>query len=518
MVRVNTQQRSQTVSIPAPVGGLNARDSIANMPPTDAIILDNHVAETTDITTRLGTQNWTTGITGWVDTIATYSYFSGRKMFAAANNSAVYDVTASGAVGAAVVTGLTNSRFQFTNFENSAGNQFLIMVNGSDSLLNYNGTSWTSVTGVSTYAITGVTTSSLISVNNFKNRLYFIEKNTFNVWYLPLYSIAGAASKLDLGSLFRLGGSLAAMVNWSVDNSFGVDDYAAFITTEGEIAVYRGYDPDYASTWQLAGLYRIGAPLGNRFYCKVGGDVLILCKDGLISLSKAVLAERSRPEEAISYKISNSINSDARNYGNNFGWQVILYPTGNKIIVNMPQSEQSHSYQYVMNTINQSWSTYGLLSSPIDCTCMELNGNNIFYGGNGVVGRMEYGYDDNGSGISVEVKPAFSYFDTPGEQKQFKLIRPMFQSAGTFSPSYRIDTDFQNLQPTANSSFVALGTAWNTVLWNVAPWSLGTNISKKWLTVNGVGYSAAFHMKANIKGSQVSMQSIDYVYEVGGVI
>lgn len=30
-----------------------------------------------------------------------------------------------------------------------------------------------------------------------------------------------------------------AMANWTIDNASGVDDYAAFITSEGEVALYR---------------------------------------------------------------------------------------------------------------------------------------------------------------------------------------------------------------------------------------------------------------------------------------
>lgn len=517
MAPVNKQQKAKTSSVPAPVGGLNDKDSIANMPATDALILDNVFCSTTSIGSRNGSSNWVTGITGWVETLATYSTVSTRKLFAAAG-SKVYDVTSAGTVGAAVVTGLTSARFQTTNFQGVDGTQYLVMVNGSDSLLNYNGSAWTSVVGTGTLAITGVTTSNLIHVNVFKNRLWFVEKNTFNVWYLGLNAIAGAATVFPLGSLFKLGGSLQAMVSWTIDSNYGVDDYAAFVSTEGEVVVYKGYDPSFASSWALVGVYRIGRPIGRRFYTRDGSDIIAITADGVVSFSSALLAERSRPEDAISFKIVNSITNDVTLYGNNFGWQPILYPIGNKIIINVPSAENSRQYQYVMNTITGAWSTFGKNATPWNAACFELLGDNIFYGGNGVVVQADTGSADNNNIISVEIKPAFSYYDQPGALKYFTLVRPIFTANGSVTPSYVLDVDFANTTPVANTSFSSSGTPWNSVLWNTAPWSNISQIRKSWLVANGVGYAASFHMKINLNGITFGLQSIDYVYEYGGVI
>lgn len=517
MAQTNKQQKSKTTSVPAPVGGLNDKDSIASMPPTDALTLDNMFCGTTAVNSRNGSLNWATGITGWVETLATYSYFAGRKMFAAAGAN-IYDVTSKAAVGAAVVTGLTSARWQHVNFQAVDAVQYLVMVNGSDSLLNYDGTTWTKVTGVSAHPITGVTTANLIHVNVFKNRLWFVEKNSFNAWYLGLNAISGAATLFPLGSLFKLGGSLQAMVSWTIDSSYGVDDYAAFMSTEGEVVVYKGYDPNFASSWALVGVYRIGRPIGRRFYARFGSDVIAITADGIVSLSASLLAERSKPQDAISFKIVNSISNDVTIYGNNFGWQPILYPIGNKIIINVPVAENTTQYQYVMNTITGAWSTFGKKATPWLAACFELLGDSLYYGGNGVVVQADTGSDDNGNVISVEVKPAFSYYDEPGALKYFTLVRPIFSANGSITPTYVLDVDFADSNPVANTSYTSSGTPWNAVLWNTSPWSNISQIRKDWLVANGVGYAASFHMKMNIKGISFGLQSIDYVYQYGGVI
>lgn len=518
MPRANTQQSAQTTSVPAPVGGLNDRDSIASMPPTDALVLDNIFCGTTTVDSRAGSTNWATGITGWVETVAGYNSATASKLFAAAGTS-IYDATSQGAVGAAVVTSQTNARYQFTNFQNTAGTQYLVMVNGADALLLFDGSAWSKITGISSpLAITGVTTSNLIHVNNFKNRLWFVEKNTFNIWYLPLNSIAGAATVFPLGSLFKLGGSLQAMVSWTVDSNYGVDDYAAFVSTQGEVVVYKGYDPSFAATWALVGVYRIGRPIGRRFYTRDGPDVIAITADGIVSLSKALLAERSQPEDAVSYKIVNSITNDVQAYANNFGWQPILYPIGNKVIINVPASENNRQYQYVMNTITGAWSTFGKMSTPWLAACFETLGDSLYFGTNGKVMLADSGSNDNGSAISIEIKPAFSYFQQPGRLKFFTLVRPIFSANGSVTPAYSLDLDFSNSNPVSNTTYTSQGVAWNTVLWNTSQWSSLGQIRKSWLVANGVGYSASFHMKANINGISFNLQSIDYAYEYGGVI
>ena len=51
----------------------------------------------------------------------------------------IYDVSSSGAVGAAAVSGLTNARHQHTMFATSGG-QFLVICNGADGVRTYDGT------------------------------------------------------------------------------------------------------------------------------------------------------------------------------------------------------------------------------------------------------------------------------------------------------------------------------------------------------------------------------------------
>lgn len=501
-------------SVPAPVGGLNARDSLANMPETDAVILENFFPTPSSVDSRLGYRSWATGLPAWVETLATYNGTSSKKMFAVSDGK-IYDVTTQGAVGAAAVSGLTNSRHQFVNFS-TLGGHYMYLVNGADKPQIYDGSAWTAVDGASTPAITGVTTTNLISVNSFKNRLWFIEKNSTKIWYLPVNSIGGAATKIDFGPLFKLGGYLMAMATWSIDNAAGVDDYAAFISSEGEVLTYKGIDPDFSSTWALAAQFRVGRPIGRRCTARVGSDVLVICADGLFPLSKALLTDRSQVQDAISNKITNLINNDVQQYNANFGWQVLLYPIGNKLYVNVPRVENSVQYQYVMNTITGAWTKF----TGMNAACWELLNDSVYFGGSGTVYQADYGYTDNTAAITLKGKPAFSYFGNKGRQKQFTLIRPIFLSQGKVSAAIQINTDFQDVAPTATPTYSGTtGSLWDVSYWTTPTyWGGLNNLLKSWQAGRGVGFCATVNMVLQVKGVGVQWQSTDYVYQMGGTL
>jgi hypothetical protein len=292
-----------TASVPAPIGGWNARDSVAEMNPLDAVVLNNFYPTPSQIQLRKGYTQYATGITGQVDTLMQYSGGSTSKFFAAAG-SVIYDVSTTGAA-TSVVTGQGSDRWQYVNASTAGGN-FLTAVNGTDPALIYDGTTWikyattstaqtitnltssgttctlttgaahglvtgnqVTITGASpaayngtfritvtsgtifTYTalsapatspasplgsytvakfITGVDSSNLIHVNLHKERLYFVEENTLNFWYLGANAISGAATSFPLGAIARNGGYIMAMGTWTLDAGYGVDDYAVFIT------------------------------------------------------------------------------------------------------------------------------------------------------------------------------------------------------------------------------------------------------------------------------------------------
>lgn len=501
---------SRQTSIPAPTGGLNAKDPLAEMRENEAVIMDNYFPMPSSVKNRNGSRSHATGITGTVETICVYNDGVEKSLFAAASGS-IYDATNSGPVGVADVTGLTNSRFQYINF-GTAGGYTLMLVNGEDKMQLYDqATGWRE--DGDTTEVTGFDTSNAIHINNFKNRVWLIERDSMNAWYLPVSSIGGAAQNIDLSGIFKMGGYLMAMGNWTIDNAAGVDDYAVFITSEGEVALYRGTDPTSASTWALVGTFRMGRPLGRRCMCKAGADVLVITTDGAFPLSKALLTDRSQTNLAATDKISTLINADTRTYFNNFGWQPIIYPEGNKLIINVPQVESLNSIQYVMNTQHGAWCRF----TGWNASCFEVMDNNLFYGTVGAVIQCDVGTDDLGGNITGYIQQAFNFFGAKGMQKIFKMARPIFQSDSFVFPTVRINVDFDTTQRSSlQNQIVGNGAEWDVAEWDLAEWVLGDVVSKDWQSITGIGISGGLNISTDMNGAETRWISTDIIYEVGG--
>ena len=102
---------AKSSSIPAPVGGLNDRDSIADMDPKDAIILDNWWPYPSFVGIRKGSSNHATGFTNPVETLAEYLPAAGNPRIFAVSGASIFDATTPGPNWAATVTGLSNSHW-----------------------------------------------------------------------------------------------------------------------------------------------------------------------------------------------------------------------------------------------------------------------------------------------------------------------------------------------------------------------------------------------------------------------
>jgi hypothetical protein len=306
------------MSYPAPVGGWNARDSLAAMKPIDAIVLDNWFPSTSYVEIKGGYAEHATGMTGNGKTLAVYNAMNGTNTMWATTASGTYNVTSAGAVGASVAA-RTNGKHQWTMFGDGTNN-WLIMCNGADKPLYYDGTSWVAVDGASSPALTGVTTTNLIQPFVSKGRLYFIENNSLSFWYLAAGAAGGALTEFDLSGVAKKGGYLMAGATWTVDAGDGPDDRVVFITSEGEIIVYAGTNPSSATSWALVGVYDLGNPLGRRCLTKYGGDLVVLTQNGAFPMAAALQSATVDYKLALSFKIENAFNNIARTNGGVFGW------------------------------------------------------------------------------------------------------------------------------------------------------------------------------------------------------
>lgn len=511
---VAQRNRASVQSLPAPVGGWNARDSFANMDPMDAVTLQNLWPNVSNVELRGGWIPWSTGISGQVESLFSYAGGAKTELWGATAGGAFYNVTAQGVAPAPAVTGLTNGRWEYTNMA-APGGQYIVAVNGLDDLELYDGLSWTAINAISSpISITGVATADLSNVVLFKHRLWFIEKDTLTAWYLPTDSLGGVAQPFDLSGVAGYGGHLVDLDTWTIDAGYGVDDNLAFITSQGEVIIYAGTDPASITTFSLIGVWKLGEPIGGRCMLKWGGDLLILTNDGLLPMASSLQSSRLDPRVALSDKIQGAITDATSSYKANFGWQVYYNAKKNAVWINVPISTGSMQQQFAMNTITKSWAQF----MGWGANCWESLDDEPFFGGNGYVGKAwDAGMADNATDIPTLALQAFNYFDERGVEKQFTRARPSIFTDGQPAISVGMNVDFQTADMTAPLTFLPISAGqWDVAMWDVGLWGSGAVITNTWLGITGVGYCGGLQFKTASQGVQIEWASTDVVFQLGG--
>ena len=500
--------------INAPVKGWYTTDSIADAPKDTALVMDNWFCEPDAIRIRGGYTSHATGLGASVQTIMVHTSGTASEMFGCANGS-IFDISISGAVGAAAVTGLSSNKWQWTNFS-TAGGQFLVACNGADAVRNYDGTTWT------TPAITGVSSADLINVWAHQQRLWFIEENTTRAWYLPTSAIAGAATSFEFGTFLRKGGSLMAVGTWSLDSGDGLDDMFVVISTEGEVIVYQGTDPSSAATWGMVGRYQAARPIGRRCFFQVGGDLLILTEAGLLPMSKIIKVDKAVLSTVnIASNIRNEYTSAVQQYKSNFGWQITTLPDENMAILNIPIEEDADAHQFVMNTETGAWSRFTNLSAV---SWAYYNGSLYFGDGSGEVFLAESGSVDNGDVMQAFVVPSYSDLGSPGILKHVKQIKPIIASNVDARPGVGAAFDYEDPEaPIAAGGVGVSGFTWDVSNWDEDTWA-GTAVYRNWRSPVGIGAAVAPVVSVSVTGGNAGtdllfrLLALHVTAESGGIM
>lgn len=505
-------QKASTYSARPPIGGWNARDPLASMKETDAVALENWYPMASDVELRKGVQSWVTGFGSQPLSMMSWNGTSSIKLFAATNAN-VYDITFTGALGAPV-SSCTNGNFSSTNFT-TVGGHYLVAVNGVDKLKLYDGTTWLAIDGASTPAITGVVTTSLNYVAVIKRRLWFVVNNSTSAWYLPTAAVGGALTEFPLGQVFDLGGHLVAIGAWTIDGGNGADDYTVFVSSEGQVAVYKGNDPSDSTTWSKVGCYYIGEPVGNNCLAQYGGDLLLLCQNGLYPLSKALQSATIDRAQSLTAKIDTAFTQAVSDYGSNPGWTIAVYPKGSFVLVNVPIAA-GYSEQYVMNSITGAWCKF----TNIFASDWIVSGQELYVASDTKIGLAWEGTSDFGSPISGFARQAYTYFNRRGEQKQLKLCRPSLSTNGTLSVSISLSTDFAEQAVTsAPSVSPSTSSLWDddTSLFDSVDWADDFEMNNSWGSIEAFPfYSAALSLQVTASDATIKWSATDYVYQLGG--
>lgn len=508
-VRQGKNKPARAINFPSPIGGWNTQDSLDQMDVKDAVELENWFPTVGRVISRKGFEEYATGLgTGNVETLAEYNAVTTRKLIAAANNN-IYDVSSAGAA-VSLASGFTNNRWQWAMFTGAAPR--MALVNGADAPQEYNG----STVSALTISGSGLTVSNLIGVNIFKNRSYFWEKDSQDFWYSALNSLGGALTKFPLGRVAGFGGNLVAMNNWTRDSGDGVDDYAVFIMSTGDIIIYQGTDPSTAADWALVGVFRTGAPLGIRGSVKLGPDLIVMTKDGYVPLSKIIDTGRVTERGSVSDKINGAVKQVADQYFSNFGWQSVLYPRGSYVLFNVPRSSTEFD-QHVVNTLTGAWTKF----TGMNGACFGLYNDNLYMGGvDGTVYKCDTGTSDDGQSINLLAQTAWNYCGNRGNIKKFSAFRPVFQSESPLNFNISLGFDFQ---PNYDANITQAGdigseSAWDEAEWDVDSWAENNQFISPWSSADGIGLNVSARVNMLTSSQYVSWYSMEYLFETGGYI
>jgi hypothetical protein len=250
-VPAQVAQKLDTITLPAPTRGLVLNENEAFMQPGAALVCDNWKPTLRGVSLRGGCTEWCQ-LPETTPVISSFQYITGANehfMFAC-NATKVYDVTTVPAV--AVATGRMSGNYAAAQMSNAADDWLIAVNDAGDPPLRFNGTTWevmdaAYVPGAGLPSkITGPTGTpvenggGLVYVCKYRNRFFFIERNSMNAWYLPLNAIGGALLQIPLSGAATKGGKLLFCCTWSIDAGDGVDDKLIFMTDLGEIIVFTG--------------------------------------------------------------------------------------------------------------------------------------------------------------------------------------------------------------------------------------------------------------------------------------
>lgn len=511
VVRINRQQKAVPNVIPAPVKGWNSRDSLDAMDPQDAVVLDNWFPFFGSVRMRNGSAAYATGLGGTVKMLAEFNGGAFRKFIAGANGH-IWDISVAGAA-TSLAAGFTADAWEWVQYNDASAGLRMGLVNGADAPQLYNGTAISAMT----ISGSGLTPANLNGIFIYKNRSFFWDDRTMDFWYSATLALGGVLTKFPLGRVHGVGGNLMAIQSVSVDAGDGSNEYIVFVLTSGEILLYQGDDPSSPNSWALVGRYNAGGPLGKRAIKKLGADLILITQLGYISLAEIIQHGRFNEEQsAISNKIQGAAGDTARQYAANFGWDMVYYPVGSWLLVNIPYSATRY-VQHVQNTETNAWCRF----QGMNGVCWGLYKDNLYFGTTaGTVAQADKGTSDLGAPIIFDAQPAWNYLQDLSKTKRATAIRPFLRvNGGSTSYGLGVAFDFNAISLTINQTTPTIASAlWDVSAWDTTPWADDFITSAKWSSVKGSGYAFGMRFTITTSTANVDWYATTVLAEYGGVL
>jgi len=382
---------TQNVTLLPPVGGMNLKVPLANMDPIYSPYIQNFDSDGTKLKLRRAIRKHceVTPLGQTIYSLGVYGiYGAGYKLYAwttdVAATSTVYDVT-SGVASAATVVSDTVSLVYSSNYNNR-----LWFASGSTAALTntvFDGTSW----AAPTFTYNGSAFGWRI-IHGYKSRGYlFLGQSSAGSEYYytnTVGGVAGACSKVNLGSIFSTNAGLAFITSFSMSDGVTNEEYIAFGDMAGEVAIYSGDYPGSAS-WRIVNKFQIGLPVDYQAVIKYQNDALIMTMTGLVSLrnlfingeNSAFINNISEPIDSMWIKLA---SSNAFLFSNTpKTWSGAYWISENKIVIatyggidSEGNYDTSFSTFLVLDCASKAWTIYTWIQ---DTAIYGYTVNNLTY-------------------------------------------------------------------------------------------------------------------------------------------
>lgn len=526
-------QTHKKVVLPPPVGGLNSRDPLSMMDAKDAQILENFICRPQGAELRGGWRDvLEIPFTGPVSTLMSYraTLPADSKLFACVGADVV-DITPTldpttplEPVETLSIDAITHGYWSSVSYSLKTDKYLCAVANGAG----YH--TYDAVGGWVKREITGVDHDNLTSIAVWKNRLWFTQENSSEVFYLGIGEVLGGEAKFfDYGPMFKRGGSVVAITNWTMDGGNGPDDYQLIFGSGGDVLIYKGTDPSNADTYALVGVWSIGRfPRGDRFFTNYGGDVLVLSELGLTSMQQLVTGNASAVGELnpIIAKISERLMSRLASGQSAGFWEVKYSAEIESILLIAPRNGGGSYEHYCMGLAAKGWSTF----TTIPILTLTMHGRQTFIGT--PEGRVGHAFDVDNDGMTSlfsrdidrstpvrgRILSAYTDFGVGANLKRFLLARPIFLCTHPPSVAVRLRLDYASNTRVSTPSYARTDIAtWDASNWDEAYWSGSGNVFHIWTGVLGVGYLGALDLM--VEGERGLMYTGAHLTaEVGGML
>jgi hypothetical protein len=499
-----TALNTEFALFPAPIKGWVETQQLSANDPSSARLMDNMFPTLSGVRVRGGLKRRST-LSAHVRAMFVYETGAVNEFFAFADGKVTkFDPSSVDAAQTDVVTGLTTV-VPYTARMDTVGGSYLYLVNGFQNARLYNGSTWTTITGVSTPAITGVSTDNLNYVWKHKTRLWFVEKATMNAWYLPVDSVGGAANKLSLAGVFQKGGTLFFGANWSSDSGDGMDDRMVFVS----------------ATWSLVGLFNIADPIGKKAHARVGGDLMIATVDGIIPMSTVVNRDPGSIDGTyITRPIEPSWRTATADKSELGVMELTRWDNESMLVVTQPNLEKM---MYVANAATGAWARY----TGWDVTATVVFREQLYVGSStGKIYAAETTGADDGAYFTARLSYAPVTLKRPASLKMVTMIRSTFMTGTVFAPQMSVSVDYALTfppEPTILDTGDLSTSIWDVGLWDDAIWDDDSEraMLSGWVSVSGHGYAIAPQLQITLSGTdrpRIELTHMELQLEVGGTI